>query len=99
MDQKILYHVDIVNSKSDVYGNRYWFMTVIRNSDGLTASGIFDGGESNGIYAMYELCNQDWNRFSYSRKEVGYREYKKLTKGMQYIGCRADQVILGLKFA
>ena len=99
MDQKILYHVDIVNSKADVYGNRYWFMTVTRNSDGLTASGIISGGESNCTYAMRELSGGDWGRFSYSRKEIGYREYKRITKNMPFIGCRAEEIISCLKFA
>ena len=99
MENQILYHAEIINSKTDVNGNRYWCMIVTRNSDGLTASGIISGGESNCTYAMRELSGGDWGRFSYGRKEVGYREYKRITKNMPYIGCTADDIIASLKFA
>jgi hypothetical protein len=96
---KILYHAEIVNSKTDVNGNRYFCMIVTRNSDGLRASGIISGGQSYCTYAMRELTGGEWGRFSYTVVELPIREYNRLVKNMGYIGCTAEEIIASLKFA
>jgi hypothetical protein len=93
MDNKILYYAEIINSKMDVNGNRYFSLLITRTSDGKTAKGKISGGESNCTYAMRQLCGESWDNFRYTRVELPIRDYNRLVKNWQYLGCTAEEII------
>lgn len=88
----IKYHALIINSKCDIYGNRYFSMIVTNNLTGKIAKGKISGGESNCTYAMRQLSG-NWEEFSYDTKEMPIREYNRLVKDFPYIGCTQDEII------
>lgn len=91
MKQKILYALHIINSKADVYGNRYFAMTVTRMSDGRTACGKIYGGESNCTYATKKLSG-GWDRYIYTTAELPIRKFNRETRDWPYLGCSPDEI-------
>ena len=95
MEFKILYHVDIINSKQDFYGNCYWCMIVTDNQTGNRASGKISGDYSNIEAGMLEICKH-WDRFTKSNIEVSKREFHRITTNMKYVGCCADEIAFNI---
>jgi hypothetical protein len=93
MNKQIKYVLFVHNSKADIYGNRYYSMSVIRTTDGASAYGTISGGESNCTYALRKLAESEGVEFTYSIREYPIREYNRIVKGWQYIGCTDDQII------
>lgn len=92
MENKIKYTLEILNSKSDIYGNRYFAMVVTRTSDGATAHGNISGGESNCTSAIMNLSGGEWGHFTYTRSELPIREFKRMTKYWPYLGCTPKEI-------
>lgn len=90
---RIGYVAHVVNSKRDINGNCYWFMTVTRTSDGAHATGIVNGGQSNCTYAVWQLAKSKKSEYTYTIEELPIREFKRRTKDMVYLGCTPDQII------
>lgn len=88
---KILYTMTILNSRADIYGNRYFSMLVTRTEDGAQARGTISGGESNCTIALNKLSG-GWDSYTYAREELPIREYNRLTKGWPYLGCTPEDI-------
>ena len=93
MNNRIGYVLTVYNSKADIYGNRYYAIGVTRTSDGATGKGIISGGESNCVYAIRKMAEIDDTQYYYDKQELPIREYNRLVKGWDYIGCTEDQII------
>ena len=91
MNQKILAHVNIYNSKIDSNGNTYWSMDITRNSDGAFAKGEISGYESNCLHAARVLFG-DSSRFTCTRVEMGLCKFSRFIKGWDYLGCRSEEI-------
>lgn len=88
---KILYTLHVINSRSDIYGNRYFAMIVTRTEDGATAHGLISGGESNCTLAVNKLAG-GWDRYEYTTAELPIREYNRKVKGWPYLGCTPEDI-------
>lgn len=84
-----LYHVDILNSKRDSSGNRYFVMIVTRNSDGKIVTSKVESS-SNARDVTRIMTGGDWGYFTYSESEIGIREFNKLYKKAPYLGCYSE---------
>ena len=93
MNKPIRYILTVYNSKADMYGNRYYSMQVTRTLDGANGKGTIRGGESNCIYAIQKLAESENVGYYYTIQEMPIREYKRLVRGWDYIGCTEDQII------
>lgn len=89
---KILYVLNILHSRPDLYGNRYYSIEVIRTSDGATARGTISGGESNCTYALRLLAEAEETQYTSTVTELPIREYNRLVKNWPYMGCTPDQI-------
>jgi hypothetical protein len=93
MNKPIGYILTVYNSKADMYGNRYYSMQVTRTSDEASGKGTISGGESNCTYAIRKLAESENVGYYNSIQELPIREYNRLVKGWEYIGCTEDQII------
>jgi hypothetical protein len=93
MNKPIGYILTVYNSKADLYGNRYYSMQCTRTSDGATGKGTISGGESNCTYAIRKLAEAEGVGYYYDIVEKPIREYDRMIKGWDYIGCTEDQII------
>ena len=96
MTGPIEYTVEIISSKADRYGNRYFAAIITRTSDGAAAKGKVDGGASNVEYAMRELTNGSRSfgsrSFTTYLQEMPIREYDRLTKHFPLLGSRPGEI-------
>ena len=81
------------NSKHDINGNRYWAWRYIDFATGKVVESMGES-ESNIRGIMYELNNKDWEprNVLYVTKEMGKREFKRMTKSFTYAGCSASDM-------
>lgn len=82
---KIKYHLDIITSKADKYGNSYTCYTITRNKDGKQVVGK-GSTPSNLKSSVRELAGGDWSSFTYSEMEMPIREFNRLEKTRDYFG-------------
>jgi len=88
-------HLQILNSKADIYGNRYWAFVYTDNASGNQVKGLISGGESNidCIRHDWNGKNTGWNRgIVVSREEMKIREFNRHTKKWRYAGCRPEEI-------
>lgn len=86
--------LEAIHSRRDSSGNVYWAFRYTDHDTGKIITGLISGGESN-IYSILRHWNvpDDWDRsILYSIREVGKREFKQLTKGWDYAGCRPEDL-------
>lgn len=89
-ENKIKVVLEIVNSKADVYGNRYFAIRATRTSDGASAVGKVPHG-SNARSAIIDIVG-DWENFIYIEKVIAIRDFNWLTKNFPYIGCTGEEI-------
>lgn len=91
---KISVIANIINSRRDIYGNCYYAMTVTNTLTGASAHGTISGGESNCTYAIRKLVEFYFpeTEYQYYTKELPIREYNRLVKDWQYIGCTPEEI-------
>jgi hypothetical protein len=88
-----------INSKGDIYGNRYWAFIFMDFKTGKQVAGTISGGDSN-IYAILRYWNvtNDWDRsILFEREELPIREFNKLTKDYEYAGCEPECIAAYIK--
>lgn len=81
------YTLEAINSKADVYGDRYWAFVY---SDGEhTVNATISGGLSNIQSVPYELNGGSYEPRDYyfTHSELPIRQFNKLVKGWNYAGC------------
>lgn len=91
----INYTLEIINSRADQAGNRYWAFRFHDQESGKTVEGKISGGESNieGIRFHWGLKN-DWDRsIQVNRTEMKIREFDRLTKNWEYAGCLPEDMV------
>ena len=88
-ENQMLYHIDILNSKTDLNGNRYFAAVITRNLNGAIALGLIDHG-SNLRSAIRDMSGGEWGHFTYSEIEMPIREFNRRVKNWQYLGCREE---------
>lgn len=91
LEPKIKAIAHVINSRADVYGNRYFAASVTNTLTGATASGTISGDDSNISYALHKMYD-DYESYRIFRSEMGYREFHRLTKHMEYMGCTPDDI-------
>ena len=88
------YHATLkaINSKADVYGNRYWMLTYIDHNTGNSWSGTVSGDVSN-IRALARTESGDWDRgVLHEEIEMPIRAFNRLSKGLPYAGCSPEDI-------
>lgn len=90
---EIKYTLKAVNSKADIYGNRYYSFVFTELNTGKQVKATISGGESN-IYGIKRHWDVDgWDESIYfSIEELKIREYNKLYKNMPYAGCESKDI-------
>ena len=85
--------LEIINSKTDRNGNRYWAFTFTDFQTGKTVSGLGDG-ESNlsGMIRYWNVQNDYDRSVIVDRAELPIRQYNRQTKGWKYAGCLPEDV-------
>jgi hypothetical protein len=92
--------LDCINSQSDMSGNRYWAFRYTDVETGKQVCGNISGGESNisAILRYLPGTNKDgftdWDSVYYTRHEMKKREFRELTNGWPYAGCRPEDEIV-----
>ena len=83
--------LQIINSKRDRYGNCYWAFQYTDTKSGNAVRGAISGADSNILAAMrYVPC--EGLELHYTTKEVGCREFDRLTKDWPYAGCTPEEL-------
>jgi hypothetical protein len=80
-----LYHIDIISSKPDIYGNSYHAAVITRNSDGKSVI-IRADGKSNVKGSVRIMTGGEWGGFTYSESEMKIRQWDKLYRKAPYLG-------------
>lgn len=91
-NKKIKIIAEIINSKPDQNGNRYFSAIITDPDTSKIAKGIVAGGENNITSALWEYCGYE-SQYYYTRTELPIREYQRLTKNWPYLGCTNDEII------
>jgi hypothetical protein len=81
--------LECLNSKGDSYGSRYWAFRWIDTATGREVEGTVCGGESN-ISAIVREMGLTWQTCRYTRREMGIREFNRMTKDWRHAGCRPE---------
>ena len=81
---KIKWTVHTVNSKSDINGNRYWFATYTRMSDGKSAT-VMANAQSNAESMCRQLAGDNWNATKSTTQEIGIRDWNHRSKDLPYM--------------
>lgn len=93
MNDKLTGHCEIVNSRPDIYGNRYWLF-ILHLTGGKKISGTLTA--DNVDHALKILAGNDWEEmrrcFSISRKELKIREFNRVAKTLNDFGCDAQEI-------
>ena len=77
--------LECINSRADMYGNRYWAF-VWTDCRGTSVSATIRGGESN-ISDVIREMGLDCKQCLYTREEMPIREFNRLTRDWPYAGC------------
>jgi hypothetical protein len=85
--------LDCINSRADMYGNRYWAFRYTDTVTGKQVTGMVSGGESN-ISAIVREMDLDWESVYYTRHELPIREFNRTTKDWAYAGCRPNDELV-----
>lgn len=79
----------VLNSRSDMYGNRYWAMSLMRPNGKILGAGT--------------VCadNLPWHiaqglGWHVVRHELPIREFNRHTKGWSHAGCSTDEIVKNL---
>ena len=94
MSRTITATLTTYNSKADRAGNRYWAFQWFDHETGKVVCAKISGGESN-INAIRAYWNnpQGWDDCIVClSKELGIREFAKLTKDWTYAGCNPEDL-------
>lgn len=88
--------LEILNSRLDVNGNRYWAFRFTDFITGREVVATYSGGESN-ARAMLHGWNpdqpQDWDRsIMVEESELKIREFNRLVKDWPYAGCEPAEL-------
>lgn len=95
---KLRYTLECVNSRADVYGNRYYGFIYTDHESGKQVRAMISGGESNVNSIAYHMSGEQWvDDHIYTRYELPIREFNRLTKGWEYAGCRGDELAAYIK--
>jgi hypothetical protein len=85
--------LNCINSRADMYGNRYWAFKYTDSETGKTVMGKISGGESN-VYSIVREMGQTSETVHYFRTmDVPIREYNRLVKTWEYAGCRPEELV------
>jgi len=82
---KIHYHIHILNSRRDIYGNCYWALQVTDNETGETCQGTVD---CEGNHRIYERSGT----YRETQEELPKRAFNRLTKSWPYFGCNGEDI-------
>ena len=90
---KFTARLNIINSKTDTNGNRYWAFTFTDFETGKIAEGTGDGESNiNGMIRYWNAPN-DWDRsIIVDREELPIRQFNRRVKGWKYAGCLPEDV-------
>lgn len=82
--------LEVINSATDVNGNRYWAFVFV---DTLTGSRVqaTTPHESN-VTGAFRTLGLDWSTVYYTRQVLPKREFRRLTKEWEYSGCHPDAI-------
>ena len=83
---------EVVKSKADINGNRYYFATITDIITGDSATGLLSGDESNVSQAL-RRNGYEWEEFKVIVSELPIRQFDKITKKMPYMGCTDDEIM------
>ena len=84
--------IEAVNSKRDINGNCYWFVRYTDTKTGKTVEGNVSGGESN-IRSIIREMGLTYDEVYFNTIELPIREWNRQNKGMEYAGCRAEELV------
>lgn len=88
-----------INSRADIYGNRYFAFTYFDAETGKEARGTVCGGESNVRQIMFEMNGGSWEprSISFAAYELPIREFNRLTKGWPHAGCTGVELVASIR--
>jgi len=86
--------LDIINSKADIYGNRYWAFRYTDHETGNNVEARISGGESNINAIRCHMGKVDgWDSgINTKRTEMKIREFNRLTKDWPHAGCSPEDL-------
>lgn len=85
--------LECINSRADLYGNRYWAFKYTDSETGNTVCGKISGGESN-VYAIVREMGQTAETIHYVlTRDVAIREFNRMVKTWRYAGCRPEELV------
>ena len=86
--------LEIINSRADIYGNRYWAFRYTDHDSGNSVEGTISGGESNINAIRLHMGRVDgWDAgINTRRTELKIREFNRLTKDWPHAGCNPEDL-------
>ncbi len=84
--------LNCINSRADMYGNRYWAFAYTEVATGRQVNDQVSGGESN-ICAIIREMGQTYETVHYTRYEMPIREFNRTVKKWGYAGCRPEELV------
>lgn len=93
--------LECLNSKADIYGNRYFAFRYTDTATGKTVSGKISGGQSNISSIPYYLHGESYEPrdIYYTNEELPIRQFNHLTKQWSYAGCQPQDLAQWIKAA
>jgi hypothetical protein len=86
--------LEAINSRADIYGNRYWAFRFADHTTGRTISGRASGGESNiyGILRHWGAKDGRDRSVRFLRTELPIRVFDRLAEDWPYAGSQPDEL-------
>jgi hypothetical protein len=93
--------LECLNSRADIYGNRYFAFRYTDTATGKTVSATISGGQSNISSIPYYLHGQSYEPrdIHYTSEELPIREFNRLTKTWPHAGCTPEDLAQWIKTA
>ena len=83
MTTGIRFVVDSINSRADIYGNRYWSARVVSTKTGRAVWILNYGGQGNAEYLVRQLTGQNYPAIFTTHEEVAIRKYNAVYRDLE----------------
>ncbi len=92
---KIKATLEIINSKADIYGNRYFAFVWTDNETGKSVTA--DLASSDNVRLSYYSMGLTSPELNTVQTEMPIRQFNRFVKGLPYAGCASDDIAKFIK--
>jgi hypothetical protein len=98
LDEKVAkYIITKINSRSDMYGNRYWAVEATNLKNDKQVQGRVGANNIDGVGQYWDVYD-GWDRsIHFQERELPIREFNRLTKNWPYFGSDTEEIAANLR--